>query len=411
MGAARSRLTVALSRCAGGLCIGLLFTGCATHTLNRARHEFYAGQPEQAEQALEGLRIPRRDEVLFLMERGAVRQARGDYEASTRDFLDAYERLVELETYSLSRGAGSLMVNDQIRHFAGAPFERTLLHAMTAANHFARGAWDDAAIEARRILWSLDDERRGNFPDEPYSRYLAGLAFELIDDPSNAALQYRRADALLPQVAIDPVTGRLAPAAPPKEAGAELHGAWPVQAGEPGPAVPPDTGHELIVGLQLGRSRGTAWGTAAPNHSAPLYAEIHADGVYLGRTYTLSDTASLRAETERVRALREAAKSVTRIAIKEGIAVAVESNNENLGGLVRFILIGLLEQPDLRRWETLPRWFQIARVPAPAGLDAYTVVLKGRHGQTLRSFEVREPLQRRRHQTVSFVRDLSQPPP
>ena len=303
------------------------------------------------------------------------------------------------------------MVNDQIRNFAGAPFERTLLHAMTAANHFARGAWDEAAIEARRILLSLDDERRGNFPDEPYSRYLAGLAFELIDDPSNAALQYRRADTLLPQVAIDPATGRLGPAAPPQNDGEELHGAWPVQALDDEPAAPSETGHELIVGLQLGRSRGTAWGSAAPNHSAPLYAEIHANGVYLGRTYNLSDTASLRSETERVRALREAAKTVTRIVIKEGIAVAVESNNENLGGLVRFILIGLLEQPDLRRWETLPRWFQIARVPAPPDLDAYTVVLKGRHGQTLRSFEVREPLQRRRHQTVSFVRDLSQSAP
>lgn len=352
--------------------------------------------------------MPRRDRVLYLMERGAIRQALGNLDGSTKDFIDAHDLLVELETYSVSRGAGSLVVNDNIRQFVGAPFERTLLHAMTAHNHLTRGHWDHAAIEARRIIQSLDPEFRGNFPEEPYSRFVAGLAFELIDDPSNAALQYRLANEALPHVTIDPDTGRISYAEPPEDEA--LHGAWPVQPAEPPRNVPAGT-QELVVLFQTGRSpRRGALMSVIPNHRAPVYAEIHAGGRYLGRTHTLSDTAFLRLETERARALREAARTVTRIAVKEGIAVAVESNSEWAGDLVRLILIGLLEQPDERTWETLPRWMQAGRVAVPEGLSSYTLVLKDRAGKTLRSIEVDQALQRRRNLWVSVVRDVQSAP-
>lgn len=394
-----------------GLCVAV--TGCATQRLNSARTQFYSGHLDQAEESLYAQRSPKRDRVLFLMEQGTVRQARGDYERSSRDFIDAYDRLVELETYSVSRGAGSLVVNDTIRSFVGAPFERTLLHAVTAQNHLSLGHWDNAAVEARRIMQSLADENRRNYPDEPYSRYMAGLALELIDDPSNAALQYRRANELLPHLEIDPATGRLSHAQPPDD-DEEIHGAWPILPATDSRPPPPDHDHELIVVVQLGRSpHGWESIRSAPNHTAPVYAEIHADGDYLGRTYNLSDVAALMAETKRVTALRDAGKAVARFAAKEGIAVAVESSSDSpwAGDLVRLILFGLLEQPDDRRWETLPRYFQIARVPAPSDLSSYTVVVKGSGGNTIRSFDVDGPLQRRRHQIISFARDITGTPP
>jgi len=406
MATARMRLIAAGSRGALIVCLGFLLSGCATHRLNSARSHFYAGEWDQAVETLETGRIPKRDRVLFLMERGTARQAMGDYEGSSQDFIEAYDLLVELETYSLSRGAGSLVINDNIRNFVGAPFERTLLNALTAQNHLARGHWDDAAVEARRIIHSLSEENRRNYPDEPYSRYIAGLALELIDDPSNAALQYRTADELLSRVAIDPDTGRLSHAPPPAANTNETAEAWPEPPPEPKRATPAHWTDELVVFLQLGRSPRGGHSYSVGHSHTPLYAEIYADGKYLGRSYLLSDTAHLKAETDRVRALREAAKTVGRIAFKEGVAIAVESKNDAFAGdLTRLILIGLLEQPDTRRWETLPRWLQVARVPAPPDLTSYTVVLKGASGNTIRSFEVDHPPQRRRNLMVSFFRD------
>lgn len=400
MATARPSVNAALGRGTLLVCLGLACSGCATQSLNRARTDFYSGRLAEADEQLTNQHIPNRDEVLFLMERGTIEQAQGDYTESTATFISAYDRLVELETYSVSRGAGSLVINDQIKDFVGAPFERTLLHTLTAHNHFSLGKWDEAAIEARRILASLSEEKRGDYPDDPYSRYIAGLAFELIDDPSNAALQYRLANELSPHVFIDPDTGYVLRASETNHTQRAASATVPK-----GPAAWTD---ELVVGLQGGRSpRGNAVIGSVPKHQSPVYAELYIDGAYAGRTYTLSDTTYLQAETDRVRALREAAKTISRIAIKEGIAIAVESNNNELAGdLVRLILIGLLEHPDTRRWETLPRWFQVARVPAPPNLTSYTVKLKNANGQTIRTYDVTDPLQRRRNTWISFIRDV-----
>ena len=73
---------------------------------------------------------------------------------------------------------------------------------------------------------------------------------------------------------------------------------------------------------------------------------------------------------------------------------------------MRLILVGILEQPDLRRWETLPRWLQVARVPCPADLTSFDVVFKNHQGVTTRTVSVTEPLARRRNTFVSYCRDL-----
>ncbi len=385
------------------LLYGLLAGGCATHTLNSARHNFYAGRLDQAEDTLSSARIPNRDRVLFLMERGMVRQMRGEYADSSQDFIEAHDILRELETYSLSRGTGSLVINDTIRNFVGYPYERTLLHAYTAKNHMAEGRWNDAGVEARRIIYSLSEDTRRKHPDEPYSRYVSALILELTDDASNAEMQYRLVDEQLASVQVDPRTGRL------KEAPPEIHNETDHDRNnrsirEDNPSHPVEYwGHELVVFIQLGRS---ARPLQRDRNSTPLYAEIHIDGEVLGRSHTLSDTTALTRQSEEARAAIQAAKEVGRFVIKETIAIAVESQHDHVAGdLTRLVLFGLLERPDNRRWETLPRWLQVARVPAPETVDSYDLVLKNSRGETVRTITVHQPINRYRNTHISFFRD------
>jgi hypothetical protein len=65
-----------------------------------------------------------------------------------------------------------------------------------------------------------------------------------------------------------------------------------------------------------------------------------------------------------------------------------------------------MERPDIRRWETLPRWLQVARVPCPPDLDSFDVVLKTFNGVTIRTIHVEKPITRRRNTFVSFCRDI-----
>lgn len=358
--------------------------GCSTAPVHSARDQFYRGQIEEAETALELDQLPEKDPVLFLVERGTIRQAAGHYEKSAEDFVAAAARLEALETYSLSEGAGSLVINDTVQEFQGKPYEQTMLHSMAALSYLATGAWDDAAVEARQLVARLDRAVEAGFPDDPYSRYLAGVCFEMIDDRNAAEIEYRKAAASLEGILIEEQGGALYPA------------------GQEPPVAPEDLDHELVCFVMLG---------GAPRGAQGAYAELYADERLLGRTYPLTDVAALAAATrERLAALR-AAKTTGRIVIKESIAQGVDGTaGDGWGDLTRLVLIGLLERPDLRRWETLPGSFQVARVPCPADLKAYTVQVKDAGGSTVREFSLDRPLMRRRRTYVSFCRDIAVSP-
>lgn len=395
------RRVIAILRQAGAAVLAAwVLGGCATPAIDSARYHYYAGQVDRAEAALADAKIPDKDRVLLLMERGTVRQALGAYEESSKDFIAAADLLEKLEAYSVSKNAASWVVNDNTQNFRGTPFERTLLHAFTAINHLAEGRWDDAAVEARRIIKSLSPEVKGEYPDDAFSRYMAGFCLEMIDDPSNAALQYRLASELAPHVAVDEVTGHLIPKAASTNmadlsARTSNERPWP---------------HELVCFVLLDRApRGYDRWSDHWRPGLPTYATLSCNGQELGRSFNLSDTVELAFTTDQLEALRKAAKSVSRVVLKEVIAGQVEQKDEALGELVRFILIGLLEQPDVRRWETLPRWLQVARVPCPPDLTSFDVQLKNAAGYTYRTIHVEKPIMRRRNTFVSFCRDLPVP--
>lgn len=376
-----------------------LFSGCMTPALDASRHLFYSGQIVQAEQRLARVKASDTDRVLILMERGMVRQANGDYEASSRDFIEAADLLEKLETYSVSKGAASLVVNDMTQDFRGTPYERTLLHVFTAVNHLLLRKWDDAAVEARRIIKSLNPERRGDYPEDAFSRYMAGFCLEMIADESNAALQYRLANKLLSGGVINPATGHIL-----SDVSANaLDDAYSIPGDQPWE-------RELICFVFLGRSpTGRDVWSANWSPGFPMYAEIVHEGKVLGRSYNLADTAELAFTTAQMEAVRKAAKTVSRVVLKEAIAGAVahQTNNEALGELVRLILIGVLEQPDLRRWETLPRWLQVARVPAPENINSFDVVIKNPAGWPLSTLHVDRIIRNGQRYYIAVCRDLA----
>ena len=141
--------------------------------------------------------------------------------------------------------------------------------------------------------------------------------------------------------------------------------------------------------------------------ASPCMLKLSYQGELLGRSYNLADAVELAFTTDQIEAVRKMVKTVGRMVVKEAIADPVERNqNDALGALVRFVLIGLLERPDVRRWETLPRWLQVARVPCPPNLDRFDVVLKTFNGVTMRTIHVDKPITRRRNTFVSFCRDI-----
>ncbi len=384
--------------CPGGLlaAAALSASGCATHSFEAARANYRLGRYDRAEAALAERGSPGddRDRVLFLMERGMVRQAQGRHADSSRDWIEAADLIGALETYSVSRGAASLLVNDTVQAYRGVPFEWSLLHALTALNHFALAQWEEAAVEARRTIEVLEFAAREGFPADAFSAYVAGVALELIDDPSNAALMYRRAaSAAPPGVWIDETTGRISPRVP----------------GAPPPSLSAAGGHgggELICFVLLGHRSEWSPDGSMRTLGRPGPARIRFGSATAGISYPLANSAELSTLTARRLAAIRAAKTAARIAVKEAVARAVDqnTNDSGLGFLVRLLLIGLLEQPDLRHWGTLPREFHVARVPWPVGAERFEVDLCTPGGHVIRTVAP-AAASRRRSVRVAIVTD------
>jgi len=390
--------------------IGLLMvTGCAT-SLTTARDSFYKGNYTLAEAELSKAKEKDKDQVLILMERGTVRQAAGQYEASSQDFITAAERAKQLATYSVSEGTASMVINDNVQEFRGTPFERTMLHDFTALDHLAMGHWDNAAVESRKIIESLTEEEKGNFPEDAFSRYVAGFGLEMIADYSNAELQYRLANELVPNIFIDPHNGRIE-TAPENTDTNSTTTAFSEDTTAPNLWPTNQWPTELVCFVLIGRSPTgqEVWNGYFPSLS-PMHADIYHDGQYLGRSYDLTDTASLALETMEKLALLKAAKTASRLLVKEGIAQGLDSScGDGWGDLARIILIGLLENPDTRRWETLPRWCQVARVPCPPDLTSFELIIKNEYGTPIKTMQIDSPIQKNGKTYVAICRDLPSP--
>ena len=369
------------------LCVWLL-ASCSGHHLPEARSAFYRGDYTLAKDRIGTEVDDGKDSVLVLMERGTIYQAEGEYKKSSRDFIRANDTLKLLETYSVSEGAGSWVVNDTVYSFEGAPFEQTMLHSMTALNHLALGNWADGGVEARRILFSLrPDERDEDYPDDAFSRYLAAFILEMTGDRENAEAQYSMADELLPDLHIDR-QGRVEQ---------ETEKIYKKKAGE----------RELVCFFLLGHSPSMREVRREYHNSVyPPNIRIYGNNRHLGDAVILTNVQNLAISTWNIEAPARIAKMAARIAAKEVFAKQLEKNDEALGALARIILIGLLERPDFRRWETLPQWLAVARLPFPDDLSSFEVRLQGSDSVSSTVIHVQQPLVQRGNIVFSFVRDL-----
>jgi hypothetical protein len=330
--------------------VAALAAGCATPQLDAARARFRAGSAGEAAHVLRHeRRAGKRDRVLLLMERGMAMLALGRYADAASDWVraDAYAR--DLEYFSLSRQGASLIVNDEALQFLGAPHERALLHTFAALAFLSLGEWEDAAVEARRLAARLENLQ--GFPDDAFSHYVAGLCFEVFRDSEASRLEYERAGALAPGLALDPFTGRFRPDGSPTAA---------------------TSGCELVCFVLAGQAPSSdgAWPTGGG------VARLRHGDRLLGASRTLTGVADLVARSDARLAALRAAKTVTRVVMKEALASAVEKENEALGAILRLLLFAL-ETPDTRRWETLPQWLGVARVPCPADLTEFEVIYEG----------------------------------
>ncbi len=357
----------------------IILPGCATYQSKLSQPLIYLqnGQAERAAALLkEEAYRDSDDQLVYLLDYGLAEQVAGKYKDSNAAFLKAAD-VADLKDYhSLSRIAGSIILNEGMVQYKGDEYEKLLIHVYAALNFLMLKEYDSARVEVRRIhdrVNKLELEGEKFFEENPFAFYISALIWEQTGNMDSAYIDYKNTYKYAPyfnQVREDLlrmslIMGRADDYAKYKKEFTDVklnESEWKNKA----------LG-ELVVIYQQGRGPRKSPHPSAnnlprltPTRSAGSLAKVYINDKQRDETSMLLDLEALAISTLDRQYASLVAKRVAGIAAKAVISNQIERQHEGLGQLA-WIAMNLADQADLRQWVSLPQSFQVARIRLPAG--------------------------------------------
>jgi hypothetical protein len=363
------------------------------------------------------------DGLLYAQEAGRVAQITGNFAASKGYYhsaMLAYQVFDDKAKLSLSNAganASSLVLNDNSIPYRGPGFERIMLHQYQALNYLFSGDAQGALVEVRRSneLQASEQKRyeksqksvqsmaNGAIDAEvnrlssaagtvtssflnAYSYYTTGLLHELLGEPNDAFIDYRKAAQISPNnPSLQQTLVRLA-----KQLGMDDYEDYRRRWGDV--SEPKATEGQVIFMVERGfvpeKQSITIpfrihdnWQTASMATYMPRGLAISATPIR-GLPSPLLASPIANIDALAINALKEdlpaaLVRQALRVYTKSEMARRVSSDSKRRQNeldpisIVMQIFNVISEQADRRSWLTLPRQAQIARQYVPAG--SYTV--------------------------------------
>ncbi|MCF8266662.1 MAG: hypothetical protein K9I69_01180 [Ignavibacteriales bacterium] len=180
-----------------------VLTGCASIRTNTdyydpLLHDLAAGQKEEAVILVNSEKFTEsfadKDLLLLKLERAMVFQYAGDYEKSLEEFESAERIIEDAYTKSISKGATSLLLNDNALDYSGEVYENLYISVFKALNYLNLNKFDEAYVEIRSVNDKLKelDIRNENYIDALNSADStdASIIMRDIDYYNNALANY-----------------------------------------------------------------------------------------------------------------------------------------------------------------------------------------------------------------------------
>lgn len=362
---------------------------------------------------------------------------------------------------SLSRNGLAALTNDMARPYQPRRTERLFIPYYGMLSYVQLGAWEDAAVEARRLVALLDqfgeDRDDGERAVHGAMQHLAGAVFERAGDPDAAQVAYRAAHALSAPLPDSPPRGTIADQGEllvVVERGFVAHRATETIDIELGDddrdSLEGDDDHRRRTAARIAADAagGVQWGhastTAVTNQlSLPTYAPARHhhhhddddDGYHLTiafpalRRSALSARGAVRLavdgvavdgmvasavvdDASEVDARRErvaiATRAVARAAAKYVVTKAIKDKKGETAGKIANFGASLLERADVRSWHLLPQMITLARVRVPAGTRTVRIDLGD--GDGVRTIDLGPAVVRAGMLTIVPVRLWRDPP-
>ena len=434
------------------LCLGFFSaTGCATLRATFAGYATGRGGITRSQQTLRDAMVDQDfvkalgwhddDALLQSLTTGVAAYYAGQY-ARSGAILDTAALLADDRiTASLSKDGLALVTNDMARPYQPRRTERLFIPYYAMLAYTRLGAWDDAAVEARRLVALL--EQFGEDRDEAERsvhaslEHLAGAVFERAGERDAARVAYRAAHALRSTLPETIASGTIADQGElllVVERGFVAHRATQTieleLEDEDDPEAPrhdslgrrrplplpqygalsltssrrrhhhDDDDYHLTIAFPTLRRSPRPWG----GDVSLAVDEVPVDG--LSAAAVIDDASAVDERRERAAlALRAAARAAAKYAVTK----AIKDKKGEVAGEIANFGASLLERADVRSWHLLPQEISLIRVRVPAGTR--NVRLQVGEGWAVRTVELGSVLVRRGELTILPVRLWRDPAP
>ncbi len=137
-----------------------------------------------------------RDYYLTLLERGKVALANGNYDQAIKDLQTAEKRFLKIEdTLSIREEVSTLFTHERGKEYEVEPHEMLLISPYLALAYLSRGDFPGAIVERNRAINKINhyvERAKKKYLENPFSRYVSALIYEMEGRGSEAAIEYRK---------------------------------------------------------------------------------------------------------------------------------------------------------------------------------------------------------------------------
>lgn len=371
-----------------------------------------------------------KDSILYSMERGRYAQVVGSSDISMSDFKASMDKIGEndekalISASAIGANVASSLTNDNAIPYEGEGYERVLLHHYQAINYLKKKDLEGAGVEVRRAnaeqneslkrfeeeleksrekasekrvssgsasqidtRYAQMDEVAGkvkNSFQNAYTFYLSGFIYELLQQPNDAYIDYKKALEIYPENSyLQRDVLRLAEKLQMSDDLAELKTRFSISpktfidengAGSGELLVLFEDGfvpqkHEIKIPIPISKSGivSIAFPIYQVKWSAQIPLSILGNNELLGSTEPICDVRALAVKALKEKAPIIATRQIIRAVAKGVTGAAARKQMGELGQFASNIWNLVSESADLRSWLTLPANAQILRTTLPAG--------------------------------------------
>ncbi len=374
-----------------------------------------------------------KERVLLHLDKGIVYHYNGEFDKSNAEFELAEEAMEYLYTKSISRGAASAVLNDNVLEYDGEAYEDLYVNLFKALNYLNLNNFDDAYVEIKRVndkLAKLDtryeekiamlnksdeakieiEQSKIGYLSNVLAHYISHLIFRAEGEEDNSRISLDKLHETwerYPEVynfptpsAIDSTTisrgsmlnilafAGTAPVKKPVGARITTFDNFVVVSNPENFQIQPVP----FPGVNEGWNFKFVFPSIVEEGTNVYDIEVYVDSVYKGNLELLENMANVARKTFESEKTIIYFKSIMR-AVAKGVTSGMiskkldkETGGGILGGLASALTnaaFDLTENADLRCWRTLPGYCFTAEFPLDEGVHKIEILFKGQDGKTL----------------------------